>query len=423
MPDLLAAAGDLLPGVGDFFSSLFTPAAAAGADAAGTAAADLAGPTAAGTAADYLGQGGFDALAGGAAAGTGADVLSTAGSFLAAPGASGFLPAAAGIGGAAADTALSSAANTGLASGISDILPSTAPATALAGATPTTGFGTSSVSPASASLSPNVANANASGNVFETGTQQVPGVGAQGQPNVTGASSFSAPSGVTANADPTASGGLATGGTPTNTNNSSISDLLGDAGTGALKSLTSNPLGIGLGAAGLGYNILQGQKQTANTSALSADAATATANSNQMVASGEALQNYLTSGTLPPQYMTQVDQAIADAKTSAISNAAAQGQPTDPTRNTALATTLAKIDASRPGMISQVAGQLFSSGTSLVSAGQSAAGLSGQLYQALVANDTTQAHNTGQAIATLAAALNGKTSVNAGSTNITVSPS
>jgi hypothetical protein len=195
---------------------------------------------------------------------------------------------------------------------------------------------------------------------------------------------------------------------------SSIDQLLQKAGN----SITSNPLGIALGAAGLGYNIYSGQKNTANQKALTADANAATANSNQMVASGEALQQYLTNGTLPPAYQQQVDQAIADAKTSAISNAAQQGQNTDPTQNTALAATLAKIDASRAGMQTQVATQLFSSGTSLVQSGATAAGLSGQLFQALVANDTTQAANTGKAIATLAAALNGKSQNSAGGITI-----
>jgi hypothetical protein len=82
---------------------------------------------------------------------------------------------------------------------------------------------------------------------------------------------------------------------------------------------------VALGAGGLGYNILQGQKQTKNQDALAADASTATANSKQMVASGEDLQKYLTNGTLPPQYQQQVQQAINSAKATAISNAAAQG--------------------------------------------------------------------------------------------------
>ncbi|WP_375778573.1 hypothetical protein ACE103_05270 [Bradyrhizobium sp. ma5] len=116
-----------------------------------------------------------------------------------------------------------------------------------------------------------------------------------------------------------------------------------------------------------------------------------------------------------------MDQAIQDAKTRAISNAAQQGLPTDPTKNTALSATLAGIDNQRSGMISQVATQLFSSGSSLVSAGQSAAGLSGQLYQALVQNDTAQASNIGKAISSLAASLNGKTQTSIGGTNPTLS--
>jgi hypothetical protein len=209
--------------------------------------------------------------------------------------------------------------------------------------------------------------------------------------------------------DPTAAGGAATGqaggaAAPS----SSIADLIKGTGTGALKSLTSNPLGTALGAAGLGYNILSGQKQSANQKALTGDAQQATANSNKMMQQGEALQQYLTNGTLPQAYQQQVDQAIDAAKTRAISNAAAQGQPTDPTQNTALAQTLAGIDNQRGQMQTAVASQLFSSGQGLIQSGQSAADLSGNLYQTLVQNDTQQAANTGKAIATLAAALNGK---------------
>jgi hypothetical protein len=201
---------------------------------------------------------------------------------------------------------------------------------------------------------------------------------------------------------------------------SSIESLLGKAGGGVLDSLTKNPLGVALGAGGLGYNILKGQQDTKNQAALTADAKTATANSSQLMASGEDLQKYLTNGTLPPAYQTQVDQAISDAKATAVSNAAGQGLSTDPTQNTALAAQLAKIDSSRGAMQSQVAAQLFSSGSSLVAAGQGAAGLSGQLYTALVNNDTAAAANTGKAIATLAAALNGKAQNTIGKTDITV---
>jgi hypothetical protein len=142
----------------------------------------------------------------------------------------------------------------------------------------------------------------------------------------------------------------------------------------------------------------------------------------------------LSTGQLPAQYTQQIDQAINDAKTRAISNAAQQGMPTDPTQNTSLAATLAGIDNQRAGMTSQIAQTLFNAGSSdinagagltsqsassLIGAGQNASGLSAQLYQSLVANDTAQAANTGKAIATLAAALNGKSSNTAG--NVTIS--
>src|SRR5229473_1061574 len=379
----VAAAG---LGAGGLETGLATIGAGAGGAAAGAGGglADLVG-TGAGL---FGGTAGLEgtAIAGGAGAdigallgGGGATALGTAEAFMGAPAASGL-----GSGAAGAPSAFGGVSSTG--------------------------------------LSPNVANANASmgggGSVFDTGTSAVPGVSAGGAPTAGGgASSIAAPAGVTAPVDPTALGGAAGAGSAAPTAGgatSSISDLLSKAGSGAMKSLTSNPLGIALGAGGLGYNILQGNKNTANQKALSADAAAATANSQQMVQSGEALQQYLASGTLPAGYQSQVDQAIAAAKTTAISNAASQGLSTDPTQNTALAAMLAKIDASKPAMQSQVASQLFASGSSLVGSGLQSAGLSGSLYQALVQNDTAAAANTGKAIATLAAALNGKSQANMG---------
>jgi hypothetical protein len=327
----------------------------------------------------------------------GPTALGTAGSYLAAPAASGFNEAA-----VTASPGIFSSGTTTPSIGA----PGSGPGT-LNGITP--------------SPSPTGAPGTS---VFDTGTSGVTGVSGTGSPAAitpagASASSVSAPSGLSGVADPTASATAGTAGQAGQAaGSSSITDLLKNSGSSAIKSLTSNPLGTALGAAGLGYNIYSGQKQNANQAALTADAQAATANSNKLASSGEALQQYLTNGTLPPAYQQQVDQAIADAKTRAISNAAAQGQPTDPTQNTTLAQTLAGIDNQRAAMQTQVASQLFSSGTSLVSAGQSAAGLSGSLYQSLVQNDTTSAANTGKAIATLAAALNGKSSNNLGNVNI-----
>jgi hypothetical protein len=391
--------GDIGASIGGLLGIGGTDAAAAGAVGAG---AGLAGEAATGAAgagglADIVGSGG--ALFGGT---TGLEGTALAG------GVTGGIPDLVGSTGVGS-----------LLGGAADFLGAPA-ASAFSG--PSAGFGTTAVGGAGGA-SP-VGGGGAS--VFDTGTSPVTGMSSNGAPAATGATGVSAPAGVTAPVDATSA---ATGAAPSGAasaasgaaKSTSIGDLLGKAGTGAMNSVTSNPLGIGLGAAGLGYNILQGQKQTANQQALAGDAATATANSTSLVNQGEALTQYLQNGTLPPAYMQQVDQALNDAKTKAISNAAAQGLPTDPTKNTSLAATLAGIDNQKAGMISQVAQTLFSSGAGLINAGGSAAGLSGNLYSALVSNDTTQSANMGKAIATLAAALNGKSNNSFGGTNIQVS--
>jgi len=75
----------------------------------------------------------------------------------------------------------------------------------------------------------------------------------------------------------------------------------------------------------------------------------------------------------------------------------------------------------QPILQEQIAAQLAGTGTSLINAGgATSAGLSGNLYQALVRNDTTQAANAGKAIASLAAAMAGKSQATLGSTPITI---
>ena len=419
MGELAAAAADFLPGVFSAASDA-APAFETGVATIGPAATDAIATTG-GTLADIAGSGtdlfaGTTGLSGTSIAGGGGgdiasllsgggSAFSTASDFLAAPAASGF--------NASAVTASpTDFAGTG-------VTPSNGPP----GGGPGT-LGPLSPPPSAPTVGPGVTGSS----VFDTGAPGLTGVSGTGSPAAitpagASASSVSAPTGISGLTDPTAAGtageaaAQTAGGAAKST---SISDLLSKAGGGAIDSLTKSPIATALAAGGLGYNIYSGQQATKNQQALQADAKTATANSNQMVASGEALQAYLTNGTLPPAYQQQVDQAIADAKTKAISNAAAQGLPTDPAQNTALATTLASIDNQRGQMQTQVASQLFSSGTGLVNAGATAAGLSGDLYKTLVQNDTTQAANTGKAIATLAAALNGKSQANMGGTTITV---
>jgi len=380
------------------------------------------------------------------ALGTAADVAGTTGGLTAA-GLSG--DAAGATFGPAADASLQGS----LSSGLTSIPSAPASISDLASAQPFAAGGVSST--ASGGLPSNVANANASMPSWASTS----GAGPVVPSGSGGAAAIAGPAGV-GGVDPTAlaasapsnaldlqsvNGAVPAGSAPAGSGGG-ISDLISKAAG----SITSNPLqaaGVAAGLGGLGYNIYEGQQLTKNQQALAAAAQTQAntgqqafqaglpiANANNatgtgLINQGEALQTYLTSGTLPPQYMTQINQAIQSAKTNAISQAASSGQSTDPTKNSVLAAQLAEIDNQTPAMITQVANTLFSAGTSdvnagsglttssagsLLGAGQGASGLSDQLYQTLVQNDTTQAANTGKAIASLAAAMNGKTTNTAG---------
>jgi len=141
---------------------------------------------------------------------------------------------------------------------------------------------------------------------------------------------------------------------------------------------------------------LAGQKNTANQKALTAERATGDGEQQQDDGLRRSLQQYLASGTLPAGYQSQVDQAIEAAKTTAISNAAAQART--PTQH--------KIPHWRPRWPRSMPRSLpcsrkwrrscFRLDPALSAPVQGAAGLSGQLYQALVQNDTAAAANTGR---------------------------
>jgi hypothetical protein len=126
----------------------------------------------------------------------------------------------------------------------------------------------------------------------------------------------------------------------------------------ATKQITNNPLsliGPAAGLGGLAYTLTQANKQLPEQAALESAATTATQTGNQ-------LSSYLTSGTLPPGLQTAVTKATQDAKTAAISNAAKNGQSTDPSQNTALAAELASIDQQATITTATVGQQLLQSG-------------------------------------------------------------
>ncbi len=211
--------------------------------------------------------------------------------------------------------------------------------------------------------------------------------GATGAPTSDLASLTGAGSGATSTG---ATGLPATGGAAGGSGSGGFLDSLT---TGAVNSITKNPLGIGLGAAGLGYNILAGQKATANVNAVTNAAA-------QESAQGATLQSYLQNGNLPLGLQAQVDNATKAAKARIISGYAARGQNADPAQNSALAQELNQVDINAVAAAGQMQTQLLTTGINETN-------MSNQLYEFLVGNDQKQAQLTGQAISNFAAAMAG----------------
>jgi hypothetical protein len=178
----------------------------------------------------------------------------------------------------------------------------------------------------------------------------------------------------------------------------SWSDFLGTLGTNT-KNYLATPqgafqvAGIGAGAAGLGYELFKGQQPPPYAPNL-------TQTANQLGQEGQVLQNYLQSGTLPPALQAQLNQATAAAKARAVSNAAANGLPTDPSQNTQLASEFAQIDTNAVASMGGVQ-------TALLQQGLAATGISTGIYESLNQIQTEQNQQMMQAIANFAAAWGG----------------
>jgi hypothetical protein len=154
-----------------------------------------------------------------------------------------------------------------------------------------------------------------------------------------------------------------------------------------------SPLGAAIGAAGLGYSMMQGQQAPKFSPELQAQAA-------RLDANGQKLMAYLQEGNLPPGLKASLDQATAGAKAKIISNFAAQGLNTDPTQNSVLAQQLAQVDQQAVISTAQMGQQLMQSGLAQ-------SGLSSDLYKTLSQIDQTQTASIGKAIANFAGALGG----------------
>jgi hypothetical protein len=176
------------------------------------------------------------------------------------------------------------------------------------------------------------------------------------------------------------------------------SDFLSNLGTNTKNYLATpqglfNVAGIGAGAAGLGYELFKGQQPPPYAPNL-------TQTANQLGQEGQVLQSYLQSGTLPPALQAQLNEATAAAKARAVSNAAANGLPTDPSQNTQLASEFAQIDTNAVASMGGVQ-------TALLQQGLAATGVSSGIYESLNQIQTEQNQQLMQAIANMAAALSG----------------
>ena len=190
--------------------------------------------------------------------------------------------------------------------------------------------------------------------------------------------------------------------------------------SGAETSITKNPLGIALAGGGLAYDVLAGRKTDPNQQQLQAIAPQLLTQGTTLTASGQQLQTYLTSGTLPPALQAQVTQSVAAAKANIVANAAANGQNTNPTQNSQLAADLAAADQNGLVLAGQLEQQLFSAGTQLLQTGVNETGLSSQIYETLVKMDTANNQEIMTAIASMAAALGGGTKIQIGGTGTTL---
>lgn len=381
-----------MPDIG--FEALLDALISAGADAAVDVGVGAATEAGAGAVGDAVLSGGVDA-----ALGSGIDA--TVSGALGGAGAVGDAIVGGGVGDAAGGV-LGGALNAG---GIGDALGGS-----LAGVT---------ASPEVTNIGPLITQPASLGGAQAVGSSPVGGA-------------FDVASGLTTSGAPGAPGAVAPAGGVGGVGSDLTSKAVGAGGTAApvggksfldtaVEGASKNALPAAIAGAGLGYNILSGNKKSAPATALGATAEPAKAFGAQTAAEGKNLTGYLEAGTLPANMQTSLDNAVSAAKTKAISNAASQGLPTDPTKNTALAQSLQKIDQDAITTKAQLGQQLMTSGQGLIKTGLDAAGMSNDIYKQLIALDQSEQKQISEAIANFSKALGGMGgSKNTGGLNIKV---
>lgn len=235
---------------------------------------------------------------------------------------------------------------------------------------------------------------------------------------------------------PGADVGTATGGTPLNILGTAASTpgavAGGDTGilsqiSGALSPIsgaikTASPI---IGAAGLGYNLLQGQQQkkaqgdlTALEAKKSIDAANIAsadmAAAQPLLTSGQTLTQYLATGSLPPDFQAQVKRQVDAAKAAIIQGYGARGQSTNPQQNSALQQDLMNVDVQAQDLTAKLESTLATAGTQMVqtanqllASGLSATRLSAELPIQVSQLNTQLNKAMADSLSNFAAALNG----------------
>jgi hypothetical protein len=194
---------------------------------------------------------------------------------------------------------------------------------------------------------------------------------------------------------------------------------------GVTSAFTKNPLGTTLGVGGLALTGYEGIQQKEQLNALNKQeaqnaitagntAALAQSIAAPLLNNGQALTTYLTSGTLPPQFQSQVDQTIASQKAGIIQGYASRGMSTDPKQNSQLQQDLAAVDNSKNELMTQLESQLSTAGNQMIqtangllSQGLSATQLESQIPIQISQLNQELNQSMSQAISNFAAAING----------------
>lgn len=168
-------------------------------------------------------------------------------------------------------------------------------------------------------------------------------------------------------------------------------------GTGIVSQLENafqkNPLGVLAGGGGLLYSLISGSQLQGNINQLQGQASALSSQAGQ-------LESYLQSGTLPAGLQTQVNQATQSAKAQVRSYYAGLGLSGSSMEQQALQ----QVDQNAITSTAQIGEQLLQTGINESS-------LSGELLEGVIGANQKQAQSTGTAIASLAAALSGRSGI------------